>query len=110
MQVLWENAPLPVSAIVRELESRKGWRSSTTRTLLRRLVQKGAVGVQEGQRPSLYEPLLPQTECARSESRTLLERFFGGNPVELLVHLVEETPLSPEDVKRLRQVLRRKEK
>ncbi|MHC1763086.1 MAG: BlaI/MecI/CopY family transcriptional regulator [Verrucomicrobiia bacterium] len=110
MQLLWEEAPLPVSTLVRELAARKGWRSSTTRTLLRRLIQKGAVSVQDAQRPFLYRPELNQTECARSESQSLLERFFGGNPVEMLVQLVEQTPLSPEDVKRLRRILAKKEK
>jgi BlaI family penicillinase repressor len=110
MQVLWRDAPLPVSTLVRELAARKGWRSSTTRTLLRRLIQKGAVTVRDAQRPYLYQPKLRQTDCARSESRSLLERFFGGNPVEMLVQLAEQTPLSPEDVKRLRRILAKKEK
>lgn len=110
MQVLWEEAPLPVSTLVKELAARKGWRSSTTRTLLRRLIQKGAATVQDARRPYLYRPKLRQTDCARSESRSLLERFFGGNPVDMLVQLVEQTPLSPEDVKRLRRILAKKEK
>lgn len=110
MQVLWEEAPRPVSAIVEELGARKGWNPSTTRTLLRRLIQKGAVRVHDWRRPYLYEPVLQHGECARSESQSLLERFFGGNPIEMLVQLVEQTPLSPEDVKRLRRILRKKEK
>jgi BlaI family transcriptional regulator, penicillinase repressor len=109
MQVLWEQAPLPVSTVVRELAARKGWRSSTTRTLLRRLIQKGAAAVQDRQRPYLYRPKLRQTDCARSESRSLLDRFFAGNPVEMLVQLVEQTPLSSDDVKRLRRILAKKE-
>ncbi len=110
MQVLWTQAPLPVSAIVKQLGVRKGWRSSTTRTLLRRLVQKGAVGVQEDQRPALYRPRLQQEDCARSASQSLLERFFGGKPVEMLVQLVEDTPLSADDIKRLKRLLAQKEK
>lgn len=110
MQVLWKEAPLPVSIIVRELAARKGWRSSTTRTLLRRLIQKGAATVQDTSHPYLYQPNLRQTDCVRSESQSLLERCFGGNPVEMLVQLVEQTPLSPEDVKRLKRILAKKEK
>ncbi len=110
MQVLWGQAPVPVSTLVKDLAARKGWRSSTTRTLLRRLIRKGAVSVQNARRPYLYQPELKRTACARSESQSLLERFFGGNPVEMLAQLVEQTPLSADDVKRLRRILAKKEK
>lgn len=110
MDLLWQEAPKPVRGIVEELARRKGWKPSTSRTLLRRLAHKGAVRIHGQQRPFLYEPCVTREQCARQETRSLLQRLFGAKPVEALVHLVEETPLTPDDVQRLREILSRKEK
>jgi BlaI family penicillinase repressor len=108
METLWETGACPVREVVRRLAERKGWRSSTSRTLLRRLAQKGAVRIQKIRRPFLYEARLNRQECTRRQSRSLLQRLFGGQPVEMLVHLVEETPMTPRDIQRLREILARK--
>ena len=109
MDFLWQDAPKPVRDIVEQLARRKGWKSSTSRTLLRRLAHKGAVKIHGQQRPFLYEPCVTRQQCARHETRSLLQRLFGTQPVEALVHLVEETPLTSEDIQRLREILSRKE-
>jgi BlaI family penicillinase repressor len=110
MDVLWQKSPQVVREIVEQLAIRKHWHPSTSRTLLRRLVQKGAVKVHQGRRPFLYEPLVSRAECARLESKSLLQRVFGGKPVDMLVQLVEDTPLTPEDIERLKRLLSRKER
>jgi BlaI family penicillinase repressor len=110
MDFLWQGAPKPVRDIVEQLARRKGWKSSTSRTLLRRLAHKGAVRIHSQQRPFLYEPCVTREQCARHETRSLLQRLFGTKPVEALVHLVEETPLTSDDIQRLREILSRKEK
>jgi BlaI family penicillinase repressor len=46
----------------------------------------------------------------RQESRSFLQRVFGGEPVPLLLHLVEESKLSKEDIKKLKDMLSEKEK
>jgi BlaI family penicillinase repressor len=110
MHVLWQAAtPVPVREIVDSLSRLKGWQPSTSRTLLRRLVHKKAVKVRISQRPFLYQAIVTREACVRVESHSFLKRAFGGKPVELLVQLVEDTPLTPEDVKRLKDILSRKE-
>ena len=110
MDFLWQDAPRPVRDIVEELARRKGWTSSTSRTLLRRLAHKGAVRIHGQRRPFLYEPCVTREQCTRQETRSLVQRLFGAKPVEALVHLVEETPLTSGDIRRLREILSRKEK
>jgi BlaI family penicillinase repressor len=109
MDVLWRESPQTAREIVEKLARRNGWQPSTTRTLLRRLVGKNAVLVSALRRPAVYQPALSREKCVRQESRSLLRRFFRGRPVEMLVHLVEETPLSSTDIERLRKILSRKE-
>lgn len=108
MRVLWEKAPRLGREIAERLAVRKSWKPSTSRTLLRRLVRKGAVKVHKRQRPFLYEPCVNQQACARFESRSLLQRWFGGRSVELLANLLSETSLTPQDIQRLQRILSRK--
>jgi len=110
MNLLWNQAPRTSGEIVELLAARKGWRSRTIRTLLDRLVQKGAVAMQADRRPSLYQPRISQEACIRRESQSFLDRVFGGEPASMLLHLVKHTELSPADIKKLKRILSEKEK
>ena len=110
MNLLWRQSPLSSLDLVKQLSALKSWRSRTIRTLLDRLVKKGAVGFAHDGRRNLYHPQLSQTECLRVESRSFLERVFGGEPGAMLVHLIQETKLSREEIKKLKQILAEKEK
>ena len=109
MNFLWSQSPQTSGEIVAQLTARKGWSSRTIRTLLDRLVQKGAVSVQTDCRPSLYQPLMSQEACIRQESQSFLDRVFGGEPVSMLLHLVKHSELSPGDIKKLKKILSEKE-
>jgi predicted transcriptional regulator len=110
MEVLWERSPLSASEVIEALAAASGWNHRTIRTLLSRLAAKGAVKVTAQGRAYLYRPALSRERFVREESRGFLERVFGGSPLAAVVHLVEEEPLSPEELVRLRRVLEAKGK
>lgn len=110
MTVLWEAAPRPSTEIVNEVAARKGWHTRTIRTLLDRLVRKGAVSVQSGRRPALYQPNLSREECIRQESQSFLDRVFGGEPASMLLHLVKQVELTPAEISKLKRILSKKGK
>jgi BlaI family penicillinase repressor len=110
MEVLWGRSPLSASAVIEALAAGTGWNHRTIRTLLSRLVAKGAVGATAQGRAYLYRPALTRDRFVREESRSFLERVFGGSPLAAVVHLVEEESLSPEELKHLRAILEGKEK
>jgi BlaI family transcriptional regulator, penicillinase repressor len=110
MNVVWEAAPVSALAIVEKLSRKKKWHSRTIRTLLDRLVKKRALTfVAEGKR-YLYRAKIGREICVRRASRSLLERVFGGEPASMLIHLVQNTDLSGEDIKKLKRILSEKEK
>ncbi len=110
MTVVWSKPPAAASDIVEQLEARRGWRSRTIRTLLDRLVKKGALRFElEGKR-YLYWPRVTMESCVRKESKSFLERVFGGEPASMLMHLVKTTKLSPEQIQELKRILSEKEK
>jgi BlaI family penicillinase repressor len=110
MAVVWERTPVAASTVFELLEQRKQWTLATVRTLLRRLVNKGAVQQQVDGKRYLYTPLITQTECARRESESFLDRVLGRAPSEAILHLVKRADLSKEDIQELRRILNQKEK
>lgn len=110
MSVVWHRAPVAATEIVQDLHGTKQWTLATVRTLLRRLVNKGALGQElEGKR-YLYAPLVSMEACVHQESESFWDRILGRAPSAALVHLVARAKLSKEDIQELRRILREKEK
>lgn len=104
--MVWQRAPVSSSDIVEALSVRRKWTSRTIRTLMDRLIRKKAIGPHpDGGRPSLYRALVSREDCVRRESRSFMERVFGGDSDPMLVHFVENTRLSAETIARLRKIL-----
>ena len=110
MTVVWERAPVAASTVVELLESKRQWSLATVRTLLSRLVNKGALEQhQEGKR-YIYKPKVSMAECVRRESESFLDRVLGRTPSATVLQLVKKADLSKEDIEELRRILRAKEK
>jgi BlaI family penicillinase repressor len=95
MAVVWERTPVAASTIVELVERRKQWTLATVRTLLRRLVNKGALKQESEGKRYIYTPLISMAECARRESESFLDRVLGRAPSEAILHLVKRADLSP---------------
>ncbi len=110
MTVIWERAPVPASIVAEVLQEKREWTLTTVRTLLRRLVNKGALEQRlEGKR-YVYTALASMEECVRRESESFLDRVLGRAPSAALLHLVRRADLSKKDIQELRRILREKEK
>lgn len=110
MTLVWSSAPVAAADLVDQLTRKRGWAARTTRTLLERLVAKGALTYEQDGKRYLYRPAVTMADCVRRESRSFLDRVFGGKPAAMLVHLVKETPLTAEEIADLRRLLKQKEK
>ena len=110
MAVVWDRTPVAASTVVEVLQHRKQWTLATVRTLLRRLVNKGALQQQAEGRRYIYTALISMEECVRQESESFLDRVLGRAPSEAILHLVKRADLSKDDIQELRRILRQKEK
>jgi predicted transcriptional regulator len=110
MLVVWDQAPVAASAIVEALVDRKQWTLTTVRTLLRRLVNKGALAQELDAKRYLYRPRVSMQACVKRESDSFLDRVLGRAPGATLVHLVDRADLTREDIQELRRILREKER
>ena len=108
MQALWGDAPLTANEVVERVAAANNWSPRTVKTLLGRLVKKGALEfTAEGNRYR-YRPRVSREECVRSESRSFLSRVFGGAVAPMLTHFVSETPLTEQEIRQLRDILDRR--
>jgi len=105
MKVLWKEEPLSTEQIFDQLAAAEDWHISTVKTLLSRLVKKGALAAEADGRRFLYRPLVSQREYLSSESRTFLDRFFDGKVAPLVSHFARYKKLGKRDLAELRRVL-----
>ena len=106
MEVLWETSPRTASEVAKELKDKTGWADNTVRTLLARLVDKGAVKVVgPDESPRRFAPAVKREACVKAESASFLERIFQGAAKPLLVHFAKNTRLTPDEVKELKKLL-----
>lgn len=110
MKVLWERGASTVAEVVKELEGRLHWKPRTVQTLVRRLAEKGALGVETVGREFRYSPAVAQDQCQHEESRSFLARVFDGRLTPFVAGLMEREQVSKDDLEALRKVLREAEK
>ncbi|MFC7499591.1 BlaI/MecI/CopY family transcriptional regulator [Enterovirga sp. GCM10030262] len=106
MEVLWRDAPLGASEVAERIDPDRGWSIRTIKTMLSRLLAKGALVHEEEGRRYLYRPAIAREDFVARESRRLLDRMFGGSVTPLVAHLAERDSLSPEDIAEIEALLK----
>ena len=108
LDVLWDKAPATAAEVFTALPKDKNWHPKTVNTFLARLVEKGVLGVRREGKSNVYEPLASREQCIRAEGESFLNRVFRGAFGPMLLHFVEEAELSPEEIRELERVLKKK--
>jgi BlaI family transcriptional regulator, penicillinase repressor len=106
MEVLWREAPLAAADVAQRIDPARGWSERTVKTLLGRLLAKGALVHEEEGRRYLYRPAVARDDHAVTESRRLIDRLFGGRAAPLVAHLAASDGLSDEDLAELESLVR----
>jgi BlaI family penicillinase repressor len=105
MELLWERAPRTSQEITGKLEESRGWKRATVMTLLSRLVAKDVVSTEPDGNRFLYSPLVERAACVAEETRSFLDRLFGGALQPLVAHVAEHHRLTKKDVAELKALL-----
>ena len=108
MAVVWEHSSVDAATVAEVLERKKRWALATVRTLLRRLVNKGALKYETEGKKYVYTTRVTMEDCVRQESESFLDRVVGRAPAATLLHLVRKADLSAAEIAELRRVLRQK--
>lgn len=105
MGVLWEGSPRTAEDVVAALRDRQAWQEATVKSLLNRLLKKGAIRAEKDGRRFLYSPVLTREEWVAGESTGLVDRLFGGRIAPLVAHFGQHRKLSKEDVEELQRLI-----
>ena len=105
MEALWRKSPLTPEEIIAATARPNDWGPGTVRTLITRLLKKGALAGARAEGGYFYRPLISRADYVRSESRQLLDRLFGGQVAPAVAHFVTQQKLTQADIKKLRKLI-----
>lgn len=108
MNLVWESAPIEAAEVVERVAACNGWSAATVKTMLHRLVRKGALATDMNGKKYVYRPAIPRETCVRRASRSFLERVCGSRAAPALMHLVQIANLSAEEAAQIRAILDKK--
>lgn len=105
MRVLWDHGPSTAEEVMQALSHASDWQDATIKTLLNRLLKKGAVAADAEGRRYRYRPVLARDAYALEESRSLVERLFDGRVAPLVAHFSRHGQLDADDIAQLRRLI-----
>ena len=105
MEVLWDLGEATANQVVSALDGEAEWKPKTVHTMLRRLLDKGALEHHKQGREYVYRPGVEARECQLAESRSFLDKVFDGKVVPLVAAFVEREDLSREEIDELKKIL-----
>ncbi|MBO5072575.1 MAG: BlaI/MecI/CopY family transcriptional regulator [Eubacterium sp.] len=84
MKIVWKYAPINTNEITEKLLQTSSWSPKTIQTLIKRLVNKGVLAYEKDSRVFVYTPLVQECDYIGQESKSFLDRFYGGNITAML--------------------------
>ena len=105
MRILWDRHPATAREVLEDLEAETGWAYTTTKTILARLAEKGAVKATKRANTSLYAPVVTRDAARKEAVKGLLERAFDGTFGSLMHHLVDQHKLTARERRDLQTLL-----
>ena len=105
MEVIWTLGKVPAARVIEELAAKRDWNHRTIRTMLVRLVDKGVLKREGSGQQAVYRAAIARDKCVRRQTRSFVEKVFGGDPTSLLVHFIDQGRISPEELEELKRIL-----
>jgi len=105
MKIVWRLKSCSSRDVYEAARQTQGWAPTTTKTLLRRLVEKRHLHVTPVGTSYLYRPARPAWQSLAGAADTLLENTIEGLDGKLLAYMVKKSKLTPDDMAALRAIL-----
>jgi len=105
MRIVWAKAPVTSTVIIGDLEATKGWKPTTIKTFLSRLVKKGMLKFKKIGRSFYYSALFSEERCVRDELHSVIAKVYGGIIYEQTKHFVLKGNPDIHYIKRIAQAL-----
>lgn len=106
MEVVWNRFPITAPEVLEAIGEAQNWKLQTIKTLIGRLVNKGALSFEQKGNRYFYSPAIDRESAVTNEARTFLDRISHGSIAPLFAQLVESRKqLSAEEIESLRKLL-----
>lgn len=103
MELIWENEPVSAKEMSLIANEEYGWNKNTTYTVIKKLEAKGYVNRED---PGfICTSLISKKEARKSETKGLINKFFGGSKKALFSALIEDEKLTKDEIEHLRQMI-----
>jgi len=106
MKILWRRGESAVNDLVAAMPQGEPLAYNSVLTTIRILEQKGYVEHRQDGRAFVYRPCVAEQEASRSEVRHVMSRFFGNSRERLLLSLLGDEEISPQELQRLKDAIR----
>ena len=103
MEIIWAKAPVSAKDIILIAAETIGWNKNTTYTVIKKLEAKGFI--QREDPGFICTPLISQNQMQKVEATSLVKKVFGGSRKALFSALLEDEPLSDEEIDELRKLI-----
>lgn len=110
MRIVWTLQSASSTQIIEELQAKKDWTESTIKTLLRRLVKKSLLSTKKDGRRFIYSATVNQTDMMVEAAQELLNRMCDMHKGEVILKLLNDSPISKGDLNKMKKEIDRKEK
>lgn len=108
MTALWDHGTLAARDIFAMLPEGHGWAYKTVKTMIARLVAKGAVSYEQVGNSYLYRAVYSREQVTKKEVKGFVDRVLGGSLIPVLSYFIEDKDLSDEEVEGLRDLLKKR--
>ena len=106
MSVLWDRGEATVTEVRDQVDPSLAYTSISS--MIRTLEMKGYVSHRRGEgKTHIYFPVIDAETAGQSTLSRVLEKIYGGSPIKLLAHLMEQNRLSEKELARMRDLLKR---
>lgn len=105
MNLLWDKAPRTIGEMVDELKDDTGWSKSTIFMMLKRMLEREIVCVEDGGRRQQYYPLLEKKDTTLKAAKSFLSRVYNGSLGMMVAAIAGEKELSRSEIDELYQIL-----
>jgi BlaI family penicillinase repressor len=105
MAVLWQFETATVGDVVAALAPERTVSYSTVQTILRILEDKGYVAHGKVARAFIYRPVVDERQARRRALRHLATRLFNGSPSLLVMNVLHDEEMDPEELQRLKKLI-----
>ncbi len=110
MNAVWDLGEATVGQVREKLASEKELAYTTVLSVMQKLEKAGWLQHRTDGRTYVYLPRRSRTDAGRNALRQFTERMFGGDPLVLFEHLVDDERLTDSELAQLRKILERRRK